>query len=72
MKQGKAKTAFACENCGAVFGKWFGQCPECLAWDSVKEQAISSATATTAALPWHDENRARPDWWYRACSRWQR
>ncbi|MFZ5759544.1 MAG: DNA repair protein RadA [Thermodesulfobacteriota bacterium] len=48
MKQGKAKTAFACDNCDAVFGKWFGQCPECLAWDSVKEQAIPSATAMTA------------------------
>ena len=37
MKQGKAKTAFACDSCGATFGKWIGQCPECHEWDSIKE-----------------------------------
>ncbi len=35
----KQKTTYACTDCGAVFSKWFGQCPECGAWNTVTEQA---------------------------------
>ena len=27
-----------CSNCGAEFGKWYGRCPTCGEWGSIKEQ----------------------------------
>lgn len=33
----KQKKAFVCNDCGADFGKWQGQCSECSAWNSVVE-----------------------------------
>jgi DNA repair protein RadA/Sms len=33
----KRKTAYVCNECGAEFGKWQGQCTECSAWNSVVE-----------------------------------
>ncbi|MFO1370151.1 MAG: DNA repair protein RadA [Marinagarivorans sp.] len=33
----KTKTAFVCNNCGAEFNKWQGQCSACGAWNSVQE-----------------------------------
>ena len=34
-----ARTSFACDNCGATFTKWAGQCPECDEWNTINEQA---------------------------------
>lgn len=39
-----SKTLFVCQNCGAEHRKWMGQCPECLAWNSIAEE-------TAAELP---------------------
>ncbi len=33
----KRKTAFVCNECGAEFSKWLGQCTECNAWNSIVE-----------------------------------
>jgi len=33
----KAKTAFVCNDCGADYGKWQGQCSECGAWNTITE-----------------------------------
>jgi len=33
----KSKTAFVCNECGADYGKWQGQCSECAAWNTVTE-----------------------------------
>ncbi|HDS1018970.1 TPA: hypothetical protein ACOEBE_004447, partial [Stenotrophomonas maltophilia] len=30
----KARTAYVCNECGAEFSKWQGQCTECNAWNS--------------------------------------
>lgn len=38
----KRKTAFVCNECGAEFGKWQGQCTECNAWNSVVEFRLPS------------------------------
>ena len=38
MKSSAAKTFYACANCGAVFARWAGQCPDCGAWDSLHEE----------------------------------
>ena len=31
----KAKTAYVCNDCGAEYSKWQGQCTECQAWNTL-------------------------------------
>ena len=44
----KARTAYVCNECGAEFSKWQGQCTECNAWNSLSEIVLESAAATKA------------------------
>lgn len=46
----KAKTSFVCQQCGAVYAKWVGQCPNCSAWNSLVEQIIESESSKKTAL----------------------
>jgi DNA repair protein RadA/Sms len=41
----KIKTAFVCEQCGADYPRWNGQCTECGEWNTIKEVRLGSATA---------------------------
>ena len=36
----KAKTAFACNECGAQAPRWQGQCPQCKAWNTLVETVV--------------------------------
>lgn len=36
----KIKTAFYCQNCGAQFSKWQGQCTSCKSWNTIVEEII--------------------------------
>lgn len=36
----KVKTAFFCQNCGAQYAKWQGQCNACKAWNTIAEELI--------------------------------
>lgn len=36
----KTKTAFYCQNCGAQFSKWQGQCSSCKEWNTIAEEVI--------------------------------
>lgn len=40
----KIKTAFVCEQCGADFPRWNGQCTECGEWNTIKEVRLGSAS----------------------------
>ena len=40
----KEKTAFVCNQCGANFPKWQGQCSECNEWNSLNEVRISKSS----------------------------
>lgn len=44
----KPKKAFVCNDCGADFGKWQGQCSECGVWNSVVELRLGSSSNTNA------------------------
>jgi len=33
----KTSSSFVCDNCGATFASWFGKCPECGEWNTLKE-----------------------------------
>ncbi len=36
----KTKTSFFCQNCGAQFPKWLGQCSSCHQWNTIIEEVI--------------------------------
>lgn len=36
----KTKTAYYCQNCGAQFSKWQGQCTSCHEWNTIAEEVI--------------------------------
>ena len=36
----KVKTAFYCQNCGAQYAKWQGQCNSCKQWNTIAEEVI--------------------------------
>ncbi|WP_068637839.1 DNA repair protein RadA [Thauera butanivorans] len=42
----KARTAFVCSECGGQVARWQGQCPQCQAWNTLVETAITAAPAT--------------------------
>lgn len=40
----KAKSEFVCQQCGAVYKKWVGQCNNCSAWNSLVEQVSAEGS----------------------------
>lgn len=40
----KSKSAWVCNECGADYSRWMGQCMECKAWNSVIEMRIAKDT----------------------------
>ncbi|NWO04011.1 MAG: DNA repair protein RadA [Idiomarinaceae bacterium] len=45
----KAKSAYVCNDCGADFPRWLGQCPECKAWNTLTEIRLTSKTTSTSS-----------------------
>lgn len=45
----KTKTAFVCNECGADFTKWQGQCSECGTWNSLSEVRLGPTPANRSA-----------------------
>ena len=43
----KAKTSFYCSECGSELSKWAGQCPDCKAWNTVKEFRQAAITGVS-------------------------
>ena len=39
----KQKAAYQCQSCGAVAGKWAGQCADCGAWNTLLETVVAAA-----------------------------
>lgn len=46
----KARSQFVCQQCGAVYGKWVGQCTNCNAWNSLVEQVSESQASGKSAI----------------------
>ncbi|GAA5217377.1 DNA repair protein RadA [Corallincola platygyrae] len=44
----KAKTAYVCNDCGADFPRWMGQCSECKAWNTISEVRLAAAPSRSA------------------------
>lgn len=43
----KTKTTFFCQNCGAQFAKWQGQCTSCREWNTIVEEVIQKEKKTS-------------------------
>ncbi len=44
----KSKTAYVCNQCGAEYTKWQGQCESCGAWNTLSEFVVEPAKAAGA------------------------
>lgn len=44
----KSKTAYVCNECGADFMRWQGQCTECGAWNSISEVRLTAAVKSNS------------------------
>jgi DNA repair protein RadA/Sms len=44
----KPHTQFVCQQCGAAFAKWMGQCTNCHEWNTLVEQVVEDSTKKTA------------------------
>lgn len=40
----KNKSTFFCQDCGAQYAKWQGQCQKCSKWNTIEEQIVQSPT----------------------------
>jgi len=47
----KSKLTYTCEDCGARLSKWAGQCPECRAWNTVREARASAPASRPSLAP---------------------
>lgn len=50
MSSTKYKTLYACQNCGAQFPKWAGQCADCAAWNTIVEERVGAQSASGNSL----------------------
>ena len=46
----KAKSQFGCQQCGATYAKWVGQCTNCKAWNSLVEQVVEPELGKKSAI----------------------
>ncbi|WP_111642617.1 DNA repair protein RadA [Marinimicrobium alkaliphilum] len=49
MSKTKTKAAYVCNDCGADYTKWQGQCSECGAWNSLSEVRLGPTPGNRAA-----------------------
>lgn len=46
----RARSAFVCQNCGAVTNRWQGRCDSCGDWNTIVEEAGASSSGGPAVL----------------------
>ncbi len=49
----KAKVQFQCSECGGTAPKWTGQCPDCLAWNTLSEIIVAGTTSKSSRFQEH-------------------
>ncbi|TPE48231.1 DNA repair protein RadA [Maribrevibacterium harenarium] len=53
----KAKSAFVCNECGADYAKWQGQCQACKAWNTLQEIRLTSGKTSARVAASQDPRR---------------
>lgn len=56
----RAETVYVCQSCGAVHAKWAGRCDACGAWNSLAEEASTSAPMGSGAKAAPARSSRRP------------
>jgi DNA repair protein RadA/Sms len=56
----KAKTIYACADCGQTSPKWLGQCPACRKWNTMNEEVALPEQRGAAPRGWVQGGAARP------------
>lgn len=51
LTMAKAKTQYACTECGGISSKWAGQCPACGQWNTMVESVTEAAVNRFAGKP---------------------
>jgi DNA repair protein RadA/Sms len=46
----RARTVFACADCGTTSPRWVGRCPGCGAWNTLVEEPVSPPSGAAAAI----------------------
>lgn len=46
----KSKSVFVCSQCGYESTKWYGKCPECDEWNTMKEELRTAGTAASKSF----------------------
>lgn len=46
----KTKSQYVCQQCGAIYAKWVGQCTNCGSWNSLAEQIPEPSSTAKSAL----------------------
>ncbi|PJJ98818.1 DNA repair protein RadA [Lysobacteraceae bacterium NML75-0749] len=49
-KASKTRTAYVCNECGADYSKWQGQCAACGAWDSLSEIRLETTSGAATSI----------------------
>jgi DNA repair protein RadA/Sms len=57
----KTKIAFFCQNCGAQYPKWIGQCTSCKQWNTIVEEVVQKEEKSSWKMAQPKQNRiAKP------------
>jgi DNA repair protein RadA/Sms len=56
----KAKTVYACAECGQTSPKWLGQCPACRQWNTMQEEVPAPEPRGAAPRGWGLATSAKP------------
>ncbi len=54
----KVKTSFFCQNCGAQYAKWQGQCNSCKEWNTIAEEIIQKEEKSSWKTPTSEVKKA--------------
>lgn len=54
----KIKTSFFCQNCGAQYAKWQGQCNSCKEWNTIAEEIIQKEEKSVWKSPSSEVKKA--------------
>jgi DNA repair protein RadA/Sms len=53
----KVKTSFFCQNCGAQYARWQGQCNSCKEWNTIVEEIIQKEEKSSWKAPSSESKR---------------
>jgi DNA repair protein RadA/Sms len=56
----KAKTVYACAECGHQSAKWLGQCPACRQWNTMQEEVAAPESRAGAPRGWGVQGGSKP------------